>query len=140
MTRAAAPRRGGGVDGGSVTAELAVGLVVVGVVLLLAGWLAAAGTAQVRVQLAAGAAARALARGEAPAAVQQRVVSAVGQGASSERVDAAGLVRVRVVAPLEVPVLGARLEVSAEAVAPVEAEADPAVDPAVGPAAAPVLP
>ena len=127
MTRAAAPRRGGGVDGGSVTAELAVGLVVVGVVLLLAGWLAAAGTAQVRVQLAAGAAARALARGEDPAVVQQRVASAVGEGARSERVDASGLVRVRVAAPLEVPVLDVRLEVSGEAVAPLEAAAEPAV-------------
>jgi len=124
VTRSALLRRGA--DRGSVTAELAVGLLVVGVVLLLAGWLAAAGTAQVRVQLAAGAAARALARGEDPAAVQQRVASAVGEGARSERVDAAGLVRVRVVAPLEVPVLDARLEVSGEAVAPLEAAAEAA--------------
>jgi len=123
-----APLRGR-TDRGSVTAELAVGLLVVGTVLALAGWLAAAGTAQVRVQLAAGAAARALARGEDPAAVQQRVAAAVGEGARSERDDAADLVRVRVVAPLEVPVLGAHLEVSGEAVAPLEAAADPAAQP-----------
>lgn len=123
MTRSAPPRRGA--DRGSVTAELAVGLLVVGVVLLLAGWLAAAGAAQVRVQLAAGAAARALARGEDPATVQQRVASAVGEGARSERVDADGLVRVRVVTPLQVPVLDARLEVTGEAVAPLEPGADP---------------
>jgi len=125
VTRSAPLRSGA--DRGAVTAELAVGLVVVGVVLLLAGWLAAAGTAQVRVQLAAGAAARALARGEDPAVVQQRVAAAVGEGARSERVDASGLVRVRVAAPLEVPVLDVRLEVSGEAVAPLEAAAEPAV-------------
>ena len=123
MTRSGPSRRDA--ERGAVTAELAVGLLVVGVVLVLAGWLAAAGTAQVRVQLAAGAAARALARGEDPAAVQQRVASAVGEGARSERADEAGLVRVRVVAPLEVPVLGARVEVAGEAVAPLEAPADP---------------
>ncbi|MBF5081875.1 TadE family type IV pilus minor pilin [Quadrisphaera sp. INWT6] len=123
MTRCGPPRRDA--ERGAVTAELAVGLLVVGVVLVLAGWLAAAGAAQVRVQLAAGAAARALARGEDPAAVQQRVASAVGEGARSERADEAGLVRVRVVAPLEVPVLGARVEVAGEAVAPLEAPADP---------------
>jgi len=121
-----------GADRGSVTAELAVGLLVVGVVLVLAGWLAAAGTAQVRVQLAAGAAARALARGEDPAVVQQRVASAVGEGARSERVDAAGLVRVRVVAPLEVPVLDTRLEVTGEAVAPLEDAAEDAAEPVAG--------
>lgn len=105
---------------GSVTAELALGLLTVGVLLALAGWLAAAGTAQVRVQLAAGAAARALGRGEAPDAVQQRVVAAVGGGARCERTDDAGLVRVRVSAPLPVPVLGAVLHVDGEAVAPLE--------------------
>jgi hypothetical protein len=122
VTRSGPSRRDA--ERGAVTAELAVGLLAVGVVLALAGWLAAAGAAQVRVQLAAGAAARALARGEDPAAVQQRVASAVGEGARSESADEGGLVRVRVVATLEVPVLGGRIEVAGEAVAPLEAPAD----------------
>ncbi len=112
---------------GSVTAELAVGLAPVAVLLLLAAWLAAAGAVQVRVQVAAGSAARALARGEEPAVVVARTSAAAGDGADvARRLEQAGgttLVRVRVTVPLHVPVLGAVARVGAEAVSPVEADA-----------------
>ncbi|MGQ7295214.1 TadE family type IV pilus minor pilin [Quadrisphaera sp. KR29] len=108
-----------------MTAELAVALVPVAVLLLLAAWLAAAGTAQVRVQLAAGAAARALARGEDPGLVAGRVTEVVGGAVLTVRQDG-GLVRVDVSAPVSAPLLGAVGSLHGSAAAPLEADAQDA--------------
>ncbi|TXR52325.1 TadE family type IV pilus minor pilin [Quadrisphaera setariae] len=102
-----------------MTAELAVGLVPLAVVLLLAAWLAAAGTAQVRVQLAAGAAARALARGEVPAVVAGRV-GEVTAGATMSVQRSGDLLRVDVEAPLDAPLVGRIGRLTGSAVVPVE--------------------
>lgn len=102
-----------------MTAELAVGLLPLAVVLLLAAWLAAAGTAHVRVQLAAGAAARALARGEEAAVVAGRVAAASPGAVMTARRDGE-VVLVEVAAPLDAPLLGRVGELSGSAVAPVE--------------------
>lgn len=108
---------------GAVTAELAVALVPVAVLLLLGAWLAAAGTAQVRVQLAAGAAARALARGEDPAVVAGRVAEQVDGAATSTSL-AGDVVRVEVAAPLAAPLLGRVGVLTGSAVVPVELVAE----------------
>ncbi|PWJ53339.1 hypothetical protein SAMN06264364_11398 [Quadrisphaera granulorum] len=116
------PGRGGlrrARDGGSVTAELAIGLVPVGVLLVLAAWLAGAGVVQVRVQLAAGAAARAMARGEAEAVVAQRVAEAA-EGSVLTIGTSGDLVTVDVSAPLRAPLLGDVGRVAGAAVVPRE--------------------
>lgn len=94
-------------DDGTVTAEVAVAMT--SVVLLLAGLLSAAtvAVAQVRVTDAAGAGARAAARGESPAVVREVAVAAAGPGASAVVDDSGELVTVTASAPVEVPLLGA---------------------------------
>ncbi|HZI96750.1 MAG TPA: TadE family type IV pilus minor pilin [Actinomycetales bacterium] len=93
-------------DTGSVTAEVAVAMT--GVVLLLGGVLGAAAVAatHVRVGDAAGAGARAAARGDAPAAVLATTRRVAGPGAEADVTRSGDLLTVRASAPVRVPLVG----------------------------------
>ncbi|MGW6172729.1 TadE family type IV pilus minor pilin [Arthrobacter sp. NPDC055138] len=115
---------------GSVTAEFAVALPAVIVVLafLLAG--AAAGAAQLNLEKAAQAAVRQLGRGETEAAAARTVLSIAGEGAAVAADSSGGWVTVRVTAsvPGPWPELGG-WTLAAEATGPAElggGAADPA--------------
>lgn len=106
---------------GAVMAELAVGAVAVVAVLGLVLAAIATGMVQLRCLDAAGAGARAAARGEPPARVQQIVTRVAGGAASVASSREGDLVRVRVTRPLLLPLPGEpRLRVTATAVAAVE--------------------
>lgn len=107
---------------GTVTAELAVGLV--GTVLVLAAVLATGAVAvgQLRCVDAAAAGARAAARGDDPAAVIQVARRLAGAGAGVEVARHGHLVRVRVRLPVDLPLPGVPAVVlEGAAVAPAEA-------------------
>lgn len=107
---------------GAVTAELAVALPAVVLLLALLVTGAAAGMTQVRVEGAARAAVRALARGEAAPTVTALALAQAGAGARVSITGAGAEVRVRV--EQRVPVVGgviSPLSVAAEATAPREA-------------------
>ncbi|BCT77467.1 hypothetical protein SCMU_33090 [Sinomonas cyclohexanicum] len=92
---------------GSVTAEFAVA---VPAVILLLGILLSAGSAamcQVRVEEAARSAARIIARGEGPEAVAQEVARVAGPGADHRVESSAGVITVRVTAAIPGPVAAA---------------------------------
>ncbi|HET7529593.1 MAG TPA: TadE family type IV pilus minor pilin [Mycobacteriales bacterium] len=102
-------------DEGMVTAELAVALPTVVVVLLAAVTAVAAVGTQLRCTDAAASAARLLARGE-PAAVARTAADAVVGGAPEIRIStAAGEVSVIVRAPVRFPLLGRLLPLPAVA-------------------------
>lgn len=110
-----------GRERGSVTAELAVALT--GVVLVLGGLLAVAAVSvvQVRVVDAAGAGARAAARGEPPAVVQQVGAQVAGTSTRVTSTRAGDLVTVTASRHVTVPLVGRPVvEVRASAVALVE--------------------
>ncbi|MDQ4492100.1 TadE family type IV pilus minor pilin [Sinomonas sp. ASV486] len=108
------PRRGGAEERpssaslrGSVTAEFAVALPAV---IVLLGFLLSAGTAavcQIRTEEAARAAARTIARGEGPAAVAEEVARVAGPDARHTVEASAGVVTVRVSAPVPGPIAAA---------------------------------
>lgn len=101
---------------GSVTAEFALA---VPAVIVLLGILLSAGSAamcQVRVEEAARAAARVIARGEGPEAVAQEITRVAGTGTQHAVDSSAGVVTVRVTAAVPGPVAAAAgLRASAEA-------------------------
>lgn len=109
---------------GSVTAELALGLVTV---LLVLGAVLAVGVvaaAQVRCVDAAGAGARAAARGDDPAAVRRLAAHLAGDGARVVTTRDGDLVRVSVTRRVRLPVPGRpRLALGATASARVEVPA-----------------
>ncbi len=74
-------RRPGVREAGMVTAELAVGLPAIVLVLALAVGVVQLGLAQIRCQDAAGVAARAAARGDSPARIEQLALTAAPAGA-----------------------------------------------------------
>jgi hypothetical protein len=118
---------------GSVTAEFAVALPAVIVVLafLLAG--AAAGAAQLNLEKAAQAAVRQLGRGETEAAAAQTVRSIAGEGAAVAADSSGGWVRVRVTAsvPGPWPEFGG-WTLAAEAAGPAELGGGPVVPAGAG--------
>jgi hypothetical protein len=130
-------------DRGSVTAETAVVLPVLVIVLGMVLWGVGAAGAQLRCIDAARAGARAYARGEDPAAARLAVDQAAPRGATLVVRRSGELVEVRVRAPVHPPGALQRmlptLEVSAVAVAAVEPGADsaPFLAPAAGPQTAP---
>lgn len=92
---------------GSVTAEFALA---VPAVIVLLGILLSAGSAamcQVRVEGAARAAARVIARGDGPEAVAQEIARVAGTGARHDVNSTEGVVTVRVTAPVPGPVAAA---------------------------------
>ncbi|WP_336854808.1 TadE family type IV pilus minor pilin [Sinomonas albida] len=106
---------------GAVTAEFAVGIPAV---LLLLGAIltaAAAGIAQVRAEEAVRAAAREVARGESPAVVALTVQRMAGDGAKHVISSAPESVKVTVRLPVTGPLAAAGLAATASAVLPVEA-------------------
>lgn len=108
-------------DRGSVTAELAVAMT--GLVLVLSGLFAVAAVTltQVRVTDAAGSGARAAARGEAPSAVQEVATRVAGPSATTTLGAAGDMVTVTVSKQVRLPLVGQPvLEVAASAVARVE--------------------
>lgn len=113
-------------DTGSVTAEVAVAIT--GLVLVLGGLLAVALVvlAQVRVTDAAGSGARAAARGESSSRVQEAAVRVAGPSAVTTVSAVDDLVTVTVTTPVRLPLVGQPvLEVAAAAVARVEAMGPP---------------
>lgn len=107
-------------DGGAVTAELALGLPVLLAVTAALCWLLAVGVAQVRVQDAAREAARAVARGDDPAAAVALGSRVAPEGARISVRTGGGRVVAVVAATLDGPGGLVRLpgvEVRAEAVA-----------------------
>jgi Flp pilus assembly protein TadG len=88
-----------------VTAELAVALPTVVVVLVLAMTALFAVTTELRCTDAAATAARLLARGESPATARSAVQAIAGAGASLDLSTAAGSVRVDVRAPAGLPLV-----------------------------------
>ena len=123
MSRRPCPRastaRGG--DAGSVTAELALGLVTVLLVLAAVLAVGVVGSAQLRCVDAAGAGARAAARGEDAAVVRRLAADVAGQGARVVAARDGGLVRVSVTRRLGLPLPGRpRVTVGATASAQVE--------------------
>ena len=121
----------GAADRGAVTAETALAVPSIVVVLLLAAWVLLGITAQLRCLDAAHMAARAAARGESHEAVRATAVRVAPQGASIEVSRADGIVEVRISTQVRpfAGVLAALpgLDVSGRAVA-----ADEAADPAPG--------
>jgi Flp pilus assembly protein TadG len=108
-------------DRGSVTAETAVATT--GLVLVLGALLAVAAAAltQVRVADAAGAGARAAARGDSPRAIQEAAVRLGGQDSTATVRSGGDLVTVTVTTPVRLPLVGQPvLDVTASAVARVE--------------------
>jgi hypothetical protein len=99
------PRRRAGrpADAGAVTAETAVLLPAVAAVLLLAVWAVGATVAQLRCVDAARVAARALARGEDPAAALDAARESAPRGARVRASRSGGLVVVDVVADIALP-------------------------------------
>jgi hypothetical protein len=91
-------------DPGSVTAELALALPTLVVILTVGLYALAAVSVQGRCATAAAAGARAVARGESPTVVRAHVLEGLPRGSSAEvgRADPA-LLTVRVTAPLPVP-------------------------------------
>ena len=123
MSRPGAPgsAAGPGGDAGSVTAELALGLVTVLLVLaaVLSVGIVAAG--QLRCVDAAGAGARAAARGDDPAAVRRLATHLAGEGARVQTTRDGDVVRVSVTRRVVLPVPGRpRLGLRATASARVE--------------------
>jgi hypothetical protein len=111
----------GGCDGGSVTAELAVGLVAVVTVLLLVLAVGAATVARVRCTDAARAGARVAALGESDAQVRATVTRVAGEGSTVAVVRTGdGFVEVRVRAPVTGRGPAHELQAVATAVARVE--------------------
>jgi Flp pilus assembly protein TadG len=120
--------RSGGEDRGMATAEMAVVLPGLAVVLVFALWSVAAVTAQLRCVDAAHTAARALARGETPDASVAAARSAAPAGAQvvASRSGDLVVVEVRATARLPGPWSGAPgLSLSGRAVAPVEGDSGP---------------
>ncbi|GAA3731254.1 TadE family type IV pilus minor pilin [Salinactinospora qingdaonensis] len=113
--------RGAREERGTVTAELAVALP--SLALLLATALAAITAAAVQLECvdAARAGARALARGDDTASVRSRTASIAPAGAAIDIGAATGLARVRVSAPVSLgPLIGSPLRVSGRASVPME--------------------
>ena len=118
---------------GSVTAEFAVALPAVVVVLafLLAG--AAAGAAQLNLEKAAQAAVRQLGRGETAASAARTVRSIAGEGAVVAADSSGGWVTVRVTASVSGPWPEfAGWTLAAEAIGPAELGGGPVVPPGAG--------
>lgn len=112
-------RSGRSGEQGSVTAELAIGLTGVASVLVVLLATVSTAQAQLRVVDAAGAGARAAARGEADVAALTRRLA--GPGAVATVNHAAGAVTVEVSAPVQLPLPGApRVTVRGRAVSPAE--------------------
>lgn len=123
MSRPAAPgaAAGRGGDAGSVTAELALGLVTVLLVLSAVLAVGVVAAAQVRCVDAAGAGARAAARGDDPLAVRRLAAHLAGEGARVHITRDGDLVRVTVTRRVGLPVPGrSRLGLGATASARVE--------------------
>jgi Flp pilus assembly protein TadG len=118
-----------GEDRGMVTAEMAVVLPALAVVLVFALWSVVAVTAQLRCVDAAHTAARAMARGETPdaAVAAARVAAPAGAQVVVSRSGDLVVVEVRATARLPGPWSGAPgLSLSGRAVAPVEGGTEPA--------------
>jgi Flp pilus assembly protein TadG len=96
-------RRSRGGESGSATAELALALPTLIVILALAMWMQAAVALQARCQDAARAGARAAARGDADGAIRAAVVAALPSGAEVGISRAGGMVTVSVRAVAHVP-------------------------------------
>ena len=118
--RRSRPPRVRDVDRGSVTAELAVGLPAVVLVLVAVLLIAAAAVTQVRCTDAARAAARAAALGEDSAAVAAIVDDLAGEDARISVADDGAWVRVTVTAPVATGWLSGSLSARAEFAVPVE--------------------
>jgi hypothetical protein len=101
--------RVGPADAGMATAELAVALPALALLLAVCLYAVAVVTAQLRCVDAAGLAARLAGRGEAAATVQRATLLAAPQNASVEVRRNAGLVTAQVDAVVDVPILGALL-------------------------------
>lgn len=97
---------GAGSDRGSTTAELAVLLPVIALFLALVLGLGMLGTHQIRVQQAASAVARELARGESPAAARGTGTRLAGPEASYWISGGAAVASVTVTRSVELPLLG----------------------------------
>ena len=124
------PKRPPRLDNGSVTAEAAVAMPALAALAMVLVWLVSIGVAQIRVVDAARDAARAIARGEEPAAAVSQAHSTAPHGAQVTIRRSGGVVLVKVVAnvaPLDglVPMPAAHVESSAA----VRTEADETAPP-----------
>jgi hypothetical protein len=115
-----APRRAGGPECGAASAEFALTLPVIMLVLITALTGVAAAVDQVRCVDAARLAARALARGDSGAAAVGLAARAAPAGARVSTAVGADLVRVTVTARRSVPGSAVGWDVSATATAPIE--------------------
>ena len=97
-------RFGRGADGGAVTAEIAAALPALVLVVIAALWTLSLGIMQLRCADAAREAARAAARGDAPAVVRQVAEAVAPDGAVVEVTERDGLVVVQVAVEVRPPV------------------------------------
>lgn len=101
--------RVGPADAGMATAELAVALPALALLVVVCLYAVAVVTAQLRCVDAAGLAARLAGRGEATATVQRETLLAAPRDASVEVTRSAGMVTAKVAAVIDVPILGGLL-------------------------------